>query len=127
MNPSVYGGTYDLNEDLKSRFEEIDVTYPSFGQEKRIVTHICPGLVQDGVLDQLIKLANETRQNSTGYALSTRDLVRLVQTVADVGLNTALQMVICKFEGVDDRNTIIRRIGSIFGQQNLRTHWGAAS
>lgn len=125
MNPSVYGGTYDLNEDLKSRFEEIEVTYPNFGQEKRIMAAVCPGAIPDALLDQLIKLAHETRQNATGYALSTRDLVRLVFTVRDVGLDVALQMVVCKFEGDDDRNTIMARISSIFGNRNLRKHWGA--
>lgn len=126
MNPSVYGGTYDLNEDLKSRFEEIEVTYPNFGQEKRILAAVCPNMVPEAQLDQLIKLAHETRQSATGYALSTRDLVRLVQTVRDVGLEIALQMVVCKFEGDDDRNTVITRIGSIFGQRNLRKYWGAS-
>lgn len=123
MNPSVYGGTYDLNEDLKSRFEEIEVTYPNPAQERRILKAACPNLIQDAQLDLIIRMANESRQQATGYALSTRDLVRLVHTVAQLGLDTAIQLVLCKFEG-DDRNTIIKRINSIFGPKGWKSYWG---
>ena len=123
MNPSVYGGTYDLNEDLKSRFEEIEVSYHSMQQEKEILKAVCPTLVDDKTLEMLIRFAKETRQKATAYSLSTRDLVRLVQTVAAVGLDTALQMVLCKFEG-DDRTVVMARMSSVFGNRNVKKYWG---
>lgn len=124
MNPSVYGGTYDLNEDLKSRFEELEVTYPAAEHEKQIVKRVCGQAVDDRTLDLLIRFAKETRQQATGYSLSTRDLVRLVNTVSRLGLDIALQMVVCKFEG-EDRKTIIKRMSSVFGPKNIKEYWGA--
>ncbi len=158
MNPSAYSGTYDLNEDLKSRFEEIDLPYPEPGAEKTVLQTACknvigkkmpaslqvvvnskPGqnsvvvdetldvhCIDDTVLTQLIKLAGETRQQATSYALSTRDLVRIVSNFATFGPEQALQLVLCKFEGEDDKNTMKKRIGSIFvGMSNkLSNFWG---
>lgn len=146
MNPSAYSGTYDLNEDLKSRFEEIDLSYPEAGQEKKILLAACRHImgvrmptpaqvvhdsktvevhtVDEMVINQLIKLAGETRQQATAYALSTRDLVRIVQNFAIFGPEAALQFVLCKFEGQDDKNVIRKRIGSIFaGMGKLDNYW----
>lgn len=148
MNPSVYGGTYDLNEDLKSRFEEIDLTYPEVGQEKQILQLACQNYIgakmptpyrtldggvakeiwhiDDTILTLVIKLAGETRQQATGYALSTRDLVRLVETIALVGIERALQLVLCKFEGEEDKGTMKKRISSIFSPAiPLKNYWGS--
>lgn len=124
MNPSTYAGSYDLNEDLKSRFEEIEVTYPAQEPEKKVIKAVCGNTVQDAQIDLLIRFAKETRQQATGYALSTRDLVRLVNMVGLLGLDTALQMVLCKFEG-EDRDTVMKRMVSVFGPRNLRKYWGA--
>jgi MoxR-like ATPase len=124
MNPSVYGGTYDLNEDLKSRFEEIEVSYHSMKQEKEILRAVCGNLVDDKMLDLLIRFAKDTRQKTTAYSISTRDLVRLVQTVSVVGLDVALQMVVCKFEG-EDRDVVLKRMASVFGNKNVKRFWGS--
>ncbi len=137
LNPSVYGGTYDLNEDLKSRFEEIDLTYPKAGVEKEILKLACAHVfgvkmpepfqlivnnqpqevwyIDETVLELVIKLANETRQQATGYSLSTRDVVRAIETMAAVGIQKTLQLLLCKFEGDEDKGTMLKRIGSIFG------------
>ncbi len=123
MNPSVYGGTYDLNEDLKSRFEELDLTYPSMRQEKEMIKAVCPGLLDDAMIDLLLKFAKETRTKNTAYSLSPRDIVRLVNTVARIGLDAALQMIICKFEG-EDKTVVLARMQSVFGQKNIKLHWG---
>lgn len=122
MNSSVYGGTYDLNEDLKSRFEEIEVTYPEVGQEKNIVKKVCGDIIEDSVLDLVLRFARETRQQATGYALSTRDVVRLTQSISKLGLQVALQFVLCKFEG-DDREVVMRRMQSVFGQTGVKKYW----
>lgn len=148
MNPSAYSGTYDLNEDLKSRFEEIDLPYPEAGAEKAILQAACqtvigkqmPSALQilvdgktvdlpaidDHILTQLVKLAGETRQQATAYALSTRDLVRIVTNFAVFGPEQALQFVLCKFEGEEDKNTMKRRISSIFVgmDKKLSNFWG---
>ena len=127
MNPSVYGGTYDLNEDLKSRFEELEVTYPDHGAEKQIVLAQCGNIVPDDVLNSCIGFAHETRQKSTEYALSTRDVVRLVRNVARLGLQQALQLAICKFQAGEARDLIIARAKSKFPNITLTKHWGAKS
>jgi len=122
MNPSVYGGTYDLNEDLKSRFDEIEITYPEPGLEKQVLITVCGSAVANDVLDKVIRLGGESRQGELSYSLSTRDLVRLVQTIPKAGLPVALQLIACKFEG-DDRENIIRRINSIFGNVGTKKYW----
>jgi len=122
MNPSVYGGTYDLNEDLKSRFHELEITYPKTGLEKQILNAVCGNLVPDDVLDKVIRLGTESRQGELTYMLSTRDLVRLVQTIPKTGLQIALQLIACKFEG-EDRTNALKRIGSIFGNIGIQQYW----
>ncbi len=122
MNPSVYGGTYDLNEDLKSRFVELDLTYPEHAQELQIIRAACPNVLSEPQLKQLLTLAHESRQPSVTYALSTRDLVSLVKLVVKVGLDIALQTVVCKFEG-EDRAVIIKRIKSIFPGAEKKQFW----
>jgi MoxR-like ATPase len=149
MNPSAYSGTYDLNEDLKSRFEEIDLQYPEPGAEKSVLLKACenvmgkkmpislpwikpdgtPGgrleYIDDTVITQLVKLAAETRQQETSYSLSTRDLVRIVNNFATFGPEQALQFVLCKFEGEEDKNTMRKRISSVFAgmEKKLSNTW----
>ena len=122
MNPSVYGGTYDLNEDLKSRFDELEVTYPEAGLEKQVLVANCGNAVSDDILNKVIRLGSETRTGQFAYKLSTRDLVRLVETIAKTGLPTAVQLIACKFEG-EDRENIVKRIGSIFGSIGTKQYW----
>lgn len=109
MNPSVYGGTYELNEDLKSRFFEIDVPYPPAAEEKKILREIASTAIPDELLDKLVQIAQETRQEASQYALSTRDLVELVKAAARVGWEDALFLAAQKFS-VDDRKLILERI-----------------
>lgn len=146
MNPSAYSGTYDLNEDLKSRFEEVDLTYPPAGLEKEVLKTACHHLIgktipkggfrtlvdgqgvniqyiDDTIITMFIKFAGETRQQATGYALSTRDLVRILENVGRLGVEQTLQLILCKFEGAEDKNTITKRMGAIFGQFTLKHHW----
>lgn len=122
MNPSVYGGTYDLNEDLKSRFDELELTYPEAGQEKQILLANCGNAVPEDVIDKVIRLGRESRQGELSYMLSTRDLVRLVHSIPKTGLQVALQLIACKFEG-EDRENAIKRIGSIFGSVGVKKFW----
>jgi hypothetical protein len=122
MNPSVYGGTYDLNEDLKSRFNEADVTYPEAGLEKQVLLANIGNQVSDDILSKVIRLGTESRGGSFSYKLSTRDLVSVLKNVLWTDLQTALQLVVCKFEG-EDRKLIITRITSIFGNSGIKEYW----
>ena len=127
MNPSVYGGTYDLNEDLRSRWIELEVGYPQHGQEKEILKTHFPNMTPEmqDAMDKCIRLASDTRQQGVGYALSTRDLVDLLGLIEVMSVQDALQLTACKFEG-DDRETVIKRISSSFAGVKPRKHWGAA-
>lgn len=124
MNPSVYGGTYDINEDLKSRMGEIEIDYPPNELEKQVVrANLGPGdEAFETVVDLVLRFAKESRQNAMGYALSTRDVVRTLHTVKTNGLKTALQMVICKYEG-EDRKTALARLNSIFKGATVSSTW----
>jgi len=122
MNPSVYGGTYDLNEDLKSRFDELELTYPDSGLEKKVLLANCGQAVPDDILNKVLQLGKETRTGQFAYKLSTRDLVRLVDNIQKTSLQIALQLIACKFEG-EDRENIIKRIGSGFGSVGTKPYW----
>lgn len=113
MNPSVYGGTYELNEDLKSRFVELEMGYPHPEAEIEILRMMNtePGL--DGIIEKLVDIAQQTRQEGVmGYALSTRDLVEILKSVPRVGWETALFVASQKFSD-EDRTLMIDRIRDI--------------
>lgn len=113
MNPSVYGGTYELNDDLKSRFVELEVPYPPPGAERRILTEMVPEAeLYPQVIDMLIKIAKESRQEATGYALSPRDLVQILKLVPRIGFEEALFLTAQKFSATD-RKLVIDRITDI--------------
>lgn len=116
MNPSVYGGTYELNEDLKSRFFEIEMPYPPAAAEKQILMTMMPAGVQIPLqlLDTLIAIAQQTRQEQAGlgYALSTRDLVEILKSISRVGWEDGLFLAAQKFSS-DDRKLVLDRIKDI--------------
>lgn len=115
MNTAVYGGVYSLNEDLKSRFRMIALDYPAQGAERKILALTCPEAPKD-LVDQALLLAHETRQRSLEYALSTRDVVQIIEDVQLLGAEHALRIALGKFEG-EDYDTVVARITSIFGIQ----------
>lgn len=114
MNPSgPYGGTYELNEDLKSRFIELEMPYPPQAAEKRILTEMVPDMAPYGLmLDQVIRIAAESRQSATTYSLSTRDLVQNLTQVNRVGAEDSLFLLAQKFSD-EDRALMIKRISDI--------------
>lgn len=113
MNKAAYGGTYDLNEDLKSRFNEIDLPYPSAEAEKEILRGAVPRMQpHDSVLEMLIRIAQQTRQEQTAYSLSPRDLVQLLVAVHRVGWEDALFLAGQKFTD-EDRKLVLERIKDI--------------
>ena len=121
MNDSVYGGVYQLNEDLKSRFRFLRLEYPDLAEEKRILAvslgtdrfQALTKLAGGETLTQILRLAQESRQPSLSYALSPRDVVQLCEDTLDLGKNVALKVVVSKFEG-RDLDTIKKRVTSIF-------------
>jgi nitric oxide reductase NorQ protein len=121
MNFSVYGGVYALNEDLKSRFRMVPLTYPKRKEEAKILTTVMGDAGSElpaGVIEKLVLLAHETRQGAIEYALSTRDLQQIAEDTLLVGLQKALWISCGKFEG-DDVDAYKRRIESIFDEVTL--------
>lgn len=114
MNSSVYGGTYELNEDLKSRYRMLPVGYPEKGEETRILKAVVGESVAKDLIKDVLTLAHETRQKSLAYSLSTRDVVQIVEDISVCGVEGALRLASGKFEG-QDREFFLARIQSIFG------------
>ncbi len=128
MNPSTYGGVYELNEDLKSRFAQVWVDYPDERKEQEIIETVVGKNVDPTFLSLALKLAQETRKGwenaELSYALSPRDLVLLVQLFEaykqkmdpEDALKFALRTaVLGRYEDKSERDTVSTRIQSIFG------------
>ena len=87
MNPSTYGGVFELNEDLISRWAQIWVEFPSEKEERSIVdlngfkSELLP-FNSEGTqvtTKQIWRLVGETRtDDAVSYALSPRDTVQLL-------------------------------------------------
>lgn len=117
MNTSVYGGVYTLNEDLKSRFRLIPLDYPTQKSERRIIADVVKREslnVNNDTITKVMTLTHETRQKALDYALSTRDVIQLLQDISDIGLEQALWVISGKFEG-EDLGTIHARVKAVFG------------
>jgi len=117
MNTATYGGVYQLNEDLKSRFRLLPLSYPAPAEEKAILEKVLNGAgstLKTKVVEQVITLAHETRQKALEYPLSTRDVVQILEDIGMVGIEKAMWMALGKFEG-EDQDTVRARIESIFG------------
>lgn len=80
MNPSNYGGVFELNEDLYSRFIVYDIKYPEKIEEVHILTTLLEDYIDEikEFIPRFAQLADETRRgavkNEITYALSTRDV-----------------------------------------------------
>ena len=88
MNPSTYGGVFELNEDLISRWAQIWVEFPTETEEQQIanLNGFVPNTLPyntDGTqltTEQIWRLVGETRTgDGLSYALSPRDIVQLLQ------------------------------------------------
>jgi nitric oxide reductase NorQ protein len=104
-------GSYELNQDLKSRFIEIEIPYPPPEAEKSIIRKLL-GMVDENALAALVAVANESRQGESSYALSTRDLVELMTAHPRVGWHDTLFLTAQKFSA-EDRTFISTRIRDI--------------
>lgn len=113
LNTTSYGGVYALNEDLKSRFRMLQLGYPSPEAERALLAAHFPAGLDEGLVKKVLLLAQETRQEALEYALSTRDVVQLLEDAQALGLRQALRLVLGKFEGAD-AETVRQRVHSIF-------------
>lgn len=111
MNFTSYGGVYDLNEDLKSRFRIGTIDYPSTKDELSILISLL-GAEQEPLLRKLITLASETRTASMSYALSTRDLAQIAEDTSLVGIAKALWLTMGKFD-IGDHAVLKERSKSV--------------
>lgn len=134
MNPSVYGGTYELNEDFRSRWIEVDIGYPTQAQETKILAANIPKIetTSDDLLKDVfrccVSIAAQTRdaKSSFSYSLSTRDVVNFTETVLLLGYEEALQLLSHKFEG-KDHELIATRISSTFaGSPKVKEKWNSS-
>ena len=84
-NPPTYGGTFELNEDLKSRLTIYKVHYPVLKEEQNIIKQLFRkyGEIVSDYINPFVKLADETRRgynkNEFTYALSTRDVAQMIE------------------------------------------------
>lgn len=109
-NPTYYGGTFELNEDLRSRFVEYEVPYPTEQEERRILASLFVDYDSeylDEFVTKLTRLAAETRnarnKNELGYALSTRDIEQMLKSFLDF-------IVVYKEQGSSDPETDALRL-----------------
>jgi hypothetical protein len=66
----------------------------------------------EDVLDKLVDIAKETRQDAVDYALSTRDLVQLLESCLRVGWDETLFLLAQKFSP-EQRKLVVDRIRDI--------------
>lgn len=130
MNNVLYGGTYQLNEDFRSRWTEVEIGYPTMEQEKQILE--ANGIIGDSyndILEGCVSIAAQTRDkhHSFNYSLSTRDVVGLAETILLLGFDEALQLLSHKFEG-RDHELIATRISSTFrGAPRVKDKWNSVN
>jgi MoxR-like ATPase len=126
MNPTSHGGVHELNEDFKSRWSAYNIQYPSKVEEQAILEGVLTDVPEMASwFHKFITLADETRQgdkSGLSYALSPRDVVRLIRNFAYAiklkSQSRALEM--CKREFAacfpeDERVTAKLRFAAIMG------------
>lgn len=127
MNPSTYGGVFELNEDLRSRFAEYHINYPEENKEREILDKLTD--LEEEIRNLIIRLAADTRQmyssGDVNYALSTRDIIMFAnlynvykETFDDSELalrNALITTVLNRYDDESERETITKRIYSVFG------------
>jgi len=121
MNPSYYGGVFELNADLKSRFLILKLGYPAEEKEKEIVKSQVK--VDAGLLQKLETLAIETRNallnGSLSYAISPRDIIQTIEgynIYPNAIKNEAIKLgLLNKFDEENERKLMQARIKAIMG------------
>jgi len=125
MNPSHYGGTSPLNEDLRSRFIGEIWKYPSAIQLNNIIDWKgMPIKVQKGVLQLAMDTLGMKQKGELQYVLSTRDIDLFVKaynvfktkTISGDKLliKTIRTAILIKFGDADDREAVRVRCEETF-------------
>jgi len=120
MNPIGYGGVYNLNDDLRSRFAQIKVPWPTPVQEKKILKAVAP-FADTNLIDQMIALAAESRSQAIEGNISTRDIEQVLTAwyrlkAAGDDTEFALEMAANAFEGTS-LTTMLDKIDDTFATQ----------
>jgi len=126
MNPSTYGGTSPLNEDLRSRFIGEIWKYPSAIQLNNIIDWKgIPMKVQKGLLQLAMDTLGMKQKGEIQYVLSTRDIDLFVKAyncfktktiTGDKLLLKAIRTsILIKFGESDDREVVRARAEETFG------------
>jgi MoxR-like ATPase len=120
MNPSTYAGGFDLNLDLRSRFVEEVLEWPSDVKEREILTTQVPEAPAD-LVELVLRMAAETRTSVTETHLSTRDLVTFLEDLIDLPNHKTevLNTVLNRFTSDADRTVMRDRMVAIFADQGL--------
>jgi MoxR-like ATPase len=116
MNDARDGGVYALNNDLRSRFRILQLTYPSCEDEKKIVLDQLgkdASLIDPTFVDKVILLAHQTRKEALDYRLATRDVIQIVNDTMVAGSEDALKLQLGKFDEAD-RQAVTDWATSIF-------------
>lgn len=127
MNPRTYGGTFELNEDLRSRFAEFFITYPKEEVERQVVSIY--GSIPDQLLKGLLTFAKESRSDQVSYAISPRDLSLFAQVykfyqsvLGDSAERYALlTTIVNRYTPEEVENWVKPRLMSIFGHELVDT------
>lgn len=86
-NPSFYGGVFEMNEDLKSRFSILKVGYPPEEKEREIIR--LRGDIPDDLMDMILVFTRDTRagakSNKCQYAISPRDIHQFLDNMRSYG------------------------------------------
>lgn len=125
MNPSSFSGTFELNPDLRSRFEEVEIGYLPEREEIDLLQKLVNTTSVNGVpISRFVKLAQQTRNEPNLYSLSPRDLVRIVHNAQTLGLPKALNLVMSR-ANEEDKKLLRMRIEAIFGSSiTVKDTWG---
>lgn len=124
MNPN-YSGTYQINEDMRSRFDFIDVPYMPRAEEQKVLYTVFggkPSREEKSFIKHLQTIALETRAKpeeggKSGYALSPRDLLKVCRRFKRSGdRKYALKVLSGKFDGEHRKNyeALVKRV---FGEE----------
>ena len=130
-NPQKYGGSNNINEDLKSRFMIHKVGYPDMEQEREIILSNIKNL-DPTFVDDALKLAQDLRASAKkgdlDYTLSPRDIIIFCTAYKDLKKNKSKTLskdeiikiilettIMNKFESEDEQKTINAVFEKIFG------------
>lgn len=128
MNPSTYGGTNEMNEDLKSRFYKYKWHFPSKEEIKNILNF--DGIdedIKEGILNLVQESQVGVKNQELTYAISPRDIDMLLKVYRKLLASSSDEMkekalefairgaILGKYDEIDEERYIRQRINSHLG------------